>query len=590
MEETGFRQALQEIAKHTSRRRHMQFWATMVLMVLGAAAEAATIGAVVPFLAIIATPVHSARAIVVRRAITMLHLPPDLPLIYFATGVLIAVAVVSAIVRLSLIYVTQKFIFGVGYDIGIEVYRRTLHQPYSFHVARNTSDIISGINKVQLVLNGVLRPVMALMTSGVVALFIVAGLLFVDPMAATVAIGCFSAIYITVSFFARRILRANSRLISKAHNERIKAVQEGLGGIRDIILDRSQSVFLRSFTRADAQLREAQAANSFIGQAPRYIVEAFGIVLIAFLAVYLSNRAGGLAAAIPTLGALALGAQRLMPLIQQIYTGWSQVLGNAAVTEDVIALLQGAGETRTISSAAVDPMPFTRDIVLSDLSFHYPGSRGFALENINLGITKGERIGVIGKTGSGKSTIIDIIMALLEPSSGEVRIDGQPLNRDNHSAWQAQIAHVPQAIYLADNTMAANIAFGVRPNDIDMARVQESARKADIHNFIMSLPNQYETGVGEQGVRISGGQRQRIGIARALYKQASVLILDEATSALDDQTEASVMESIDALSTDLTVLMIAHRLSTVRRCDRVMRVADGRVVALGSFEEVVAAA
>ncbi|WP_420606017.1 ABC transporter ATP-binding protein [Novosphingopyxis sp.] len=590
MANTGFKDAIKELVRHLPRRRRQQFWVAMGFMLAGAVAEVATIGAVIPFLSIVAESPTSPRGQIIRELVAAAGIPPDFPLLYLATALLVLIAVGSAIVRLALIWILQKFIFGVGYDIGTQVYRRTLYRPYSFHIARNSSDIVAAVNMVQIVINSVLRPIMLLLTSGFVAVFIIAGLLIVDAFTAMLATASFVIIYVTVSFFSKRVLRANSKLIAAAQIDRVRAVQEGMGGIRDVILDRSQPVFIRTFAASEGRLRSAQATNNFIGQAPRYVVEASGMIVIALLALYFSARPGGVIAALPTLGALAIGAQRLMPLVQQVYNGWTTVHGNSAITEDVIELLEEADEVVDYGVERVVPMPFDSEIGIRDLTFQYADTDRPALDGLTLSVRKGERIGVIGKTGSGKSTFMDLLMALLDPTSGEIRIDGKSLTPDNRRAWQAQVVHVPQSIFLTDSSMAANIAFGQRDSDIDEKRLHEAARKADIHNFIMSLPRGYDTPVGERGVRISGGQRQRIGIARALYKGGTVMVLDEATSALDDQTETAVMDSIAALGDDLTIFMIAHRLSTVRHCDRIVRIAGGKIVAVGTYQDVVEAA
>jgi ABC-type multidrug transport system fused ATPase/permease subunit len=358
----------------------------------------------------------------------------------------------------------------------------------------------------------------------------------------------------------------------------VKTLQEGLGGIRDVQLDQTQPAFISEYKRVDAALREAQAVNEFVSTAPRYIIEACGIVLIAGMAMVLSQGPGGLIAALPVLGALALGAQRLLPLLQVIYYGWSHIVAKQRALLDVLEILDlPIGE---MNFPRAVPIPFTREIALEEVCFRYVGDRPLVLDAITLTIPKGARIGFIGRTGSGKSTIVDLIMGLLKPSVGRILIDGTPLTSENLRAWQTQIAHVPQAIFLADASIAQNIAFGVPEEEVDFSRVRDAARRSELSNFIESLPSGYQTVVGERGIRLSGGQRQRIGIARALYKNASVLVFDEATSALDSETEDAVMSSISALGRELTMIIIAHRLSTVEMCDQVYRLEDGRLAGL----------
>ncbi len=588
MSEATLSRAVKAIARKLPLRRRRQFWLVIGMTFLGSIAELATFGAIIPFLTVVSQP-DGTGAQIFRDALQWLGIVPPDNLLLLATAILITAAIGAAIVRLALLAISRRFIFGVGYDLGVELFARALQRPYIYYLTHNSSEILSGVNKVQVVLTSVVKPGIDLITAGGMSLVIIAALIMVDPMAAMFAAVAFCSIYLAVSFFTRRKLRSNSRIVADAHTGRLQAVQEGVGGIRDIILDRSHGVFLKSFAYYDHRLRVAQASNHMLSLAPRYAVEAAGVAAIALLALYMADREGGLLAAVPTLGALAFGAQRLLPLVQQVYAGYSHMTGAQQAMQDVVDLLEGPEMVDRLEHRTADiaPLPFAGEIAFSDVTFRYPEGDRDALSGIDLVIPKGTRVGFIGKTGSGKSTLIDMVMGLIEPVGGSIAIDGQVLGAENRAAWQAQVAHVPQVIFLSDDSLARNIAFG-ESGDIDMERVREAARRADIDAFIQGLPEQYETVIGERGVRLSGGQRQRIGIARALYKQASVLVLDEATSALDDQTEAAVMEAIDALGDDLTILMIAHRLTTVRKCDRVVRLEQGRVAAIGSFEDVVA--
>jgi ABC-type multidrug transport system fused ATPase/permease subunit len=359
-----------------------------------------------------------------------------------------------------------------------------------------------------------------------------------------------------------------------------------LGGIRDVLIDGTQGVYIKRFWWVDASVRQAQAVNGFISTAPRYLIESIGMVFIAILAYWLSLREGGLSAAIPVLGALAVGAQKLFPQMQQIYFGWATVRGSQAALVDVVALLEQPIPDEYSKPLSRGATRLEHGITLRNLGFRYRNDAPEVIRQLGFKIPRGGRVGFIGKTGSGKSTVLDLIMGLLEPTSGSIEIDGRPLTGANRRAWQARIAHVPQSIYLADATIAENIAFGLDAHNIDQLRVREAARKAQLAEFIEALPAQYQTKVGERGVRLSGGQRQRIGLARALYKQADVLVLDEATSALDDATEKAVMRAIDALGKDMTILMVAHRVSTLRSCDRIFELKDGSLLREGAYQEL----
>ncbi len=312
-----------------------------------------------------------------------------------------------------------------------------------------------------------------------------------------------------------------------------------------------------------------------------------GITLIALLAYAMQTGPSSGQNALPLLGAFALGAQRLLPGLQQIYFSWSIINGNHAVLADVTAWLTIVNKAVKTENPLISSLDFRKSIELQDISFQYAGTEKKVLSNVRLTIPKGSRVGFIGETGSGKSTLLDVIMGLLTPAGGQLRIDGRNVDSGNVKAWQQNIAHVSQAIFLADGSMLENIAFGIPAAQIDIEQVKKAARLAQIHEFIDGLPDGYQTLVGERGVRLSGGQRQRIGIARALYKEAKILVLDEATSALDDATEKAVMAAIDSLDDNLTVLLIAHRLSTLAGCDTVIELSQGKVLRTGDYAVMI---
>ncbi len=545
-------------------------------MLVSALAELISIGAILPFLTIIANPEAVLSGSLVGHALVSVGLDTPSELIV-ATAVAFGLsAVLAGLVRLLLVWVSQRFVFGVAKELSVAVYSRTLHQPYAYHTAHNSSETLAVIGKAQVVSIQLLVPLMQAATSSVISICILSGLVLIDPLVAVASGLGFGTIYVLVVSATRRVMRRNGGVIAKAQSERLQAASEGLGGIRDVLLDRSQAMFVARFDEVETRFMNAQSENNFVGQAPRFIVEGLGVVLIAGLALGLSLREGGLVAAIPALGALALGAQRLVPLMQSIYTGWALYLSNGRMLYDIVEILRLPDAAQYRAVLGEKRLPFVRDIALEKVSFSYPRASGPILDDISLIIPKGARIGFVGKTGSGKSTLMDLVLGLLTASKGRILVDGVELTDSNRSAWQAGIAHVPQTIYLADANVAENIAFGVPTAQIDHVRVVEAARQAELAEVIAALPQGYDTIVGERGIRLSGGQRQRIGIARALYKRASVLVFDEATSALDTETEAAVMRAIEGLTRDLTILIIAHRLSTVAGCDQVVTLYDGR--------------
>jgi ABC-type multidrug transport system fused ATPase/permease subunit len=583
----GFWRGLRTLFGLLPAPRRRQFFLVLLLMVIGGFAELATIGAVVPFLSLLAQPESLSRFPALATILDWLAASTGGNRLAAATAAFAILAVLAAAARLQLAWSTQNFTYGAGHELAVEVQRRVLLQPYAYHVNQNSSTILASLGKVQ-VLVYVIQQVMLAGTALFMSTVIAAAVLFVDPFAALVGAAGFCLVYALVPTVTRRRLAANSAVLGESYDERLKIVQESLGGIRDVIIDNSQSVYLDAFRRVDARVSAAGASTAFISAAPRFVIEALGMVLIAAIAVLLSSREGGFASALPILGALALGAQRVLPLLQQLHVSRTVIEGNAATFHQVLDLLRLPADDELPTAETVRPLPFRDRISIENLSFSYPGRHQPAIENISLDIARGSSVALIGKTGSGKSTLVDLLMGLLDPTSGRILVDGVPLTRGNRRQWQRSIAHVPQAIFLSDDSIIRNIAFGIPTNAIDLERAIEASKKAQLHDFVLSLPDGYETHVGERGVRLSGGQRQRLGIARAIYKQAPVLVFDEATSALDDSTEKAVMGALEKLGEEgRTVILIAHRLSTVALADLVIRLENGRLVEQGSYEEVV---
>ena len=503
------------------------------------------------------------------------------------TLIFIIAAIFSGIMRLILLWTQTRFAYAIGADISISVYRHSLYLPYSSHVAMNSSEFISGItNKTALVVTQVILPILLIISSSIILIAIFIVLLTINPLIAIIATLGFSATYGFILFLTRKKLLIDSENISKKSNQLIQSLQEGFGGIRDVIIDGTQEAYCKIFREVDLPLRKAQAGITIIGQTPRFIVEAFGITIIAIVAYYLAMSAEGIGNAIPLLGIFALAAQRLLPLLQQIYSSWTSIIGCSALLKDILFYLNKAlPEHYNLPQPSL--IKFDNYISLQNLDFRYSPDGPSIIKGFSCRINKGEKVGLIGTTGSGKSTLIDIIMGLIIPEDGQLYIDDNLITAKNYRSWQLHISHVPQNIFLADTTILENIAFGIPLAEIDHKLVYECAKKAQIFETIESWSLKFNTLVGERGVKLSGGQRQRIGIARALYKQTDVIIFDEATSALDNQTELKVINSIFNLNPDITILMIAHRLTTLRNCSQIIELEDGKVLRCGSFNEII---
>lgn len=572
--------------RHFTHRRRLQVGALCLLILLSSITELVSLGAIIPFLGAMTAPEKVYTHSVVTPLVNFLEIEsPESLLLPLAVAFSLA-ALIAGGVRMLLLWVGTRLAFAIGADISSGIYERTLHQPYAIHVARNSSQVISGITvKSHAVIYGGLMPAMQMASALFAFIAIVGGLLAVDPLVALATLLGFGVVYGLLIVGARKRLTRNGKRIALESERVIRCLQEGLGGIRDVLLDGSQATYCKSYREADLPLRRAQGNNQFISTSPRYAMEAIGMTMIAALAYYLVRQPEGIERALPVLGVLALGAQRLLPILQQGYAAWASIKGNQASVLDALALLEQP--MPRLGAPQNNSLTFNKEIRLRSVSFNYQPELPLVLNELNLVISKGERLGIIGATGSGKSTLMDLLMGLLDPSSGQIEVDGQQIDRATRRAWQSHIAHVPQAIYLADTSIEENIAFGIPLNQINRKRVIEAARQAQIAELIESMPDGYQAMVGERGVRLSGGQRQRIGIARALYKQADVIVFDEATSALDNETERMVMESIESLNINLTVIIIAHRLSTLRKCDRIVELENGHVKRMGSYDEIV---
>jgi ABC-type multidrug transport system fused ATPase/permease subunit len=570
------------IWSHLNRRRRIQLGWVLVVMLASGGAELVSLGTVLPFLAVLSDPEQLWQQPLLQAMGSRVGFTEASQLLLPATLTFAVAALLAALIRMANLWLNGRLAAAVGSDLSCEAYRRTLYQPYGVHLRRNSAEVITSttteIHLTVIALNSLLQ----LITSAVVAAGLLSGLLLIDATVAFAAAALFGSAYGILAITARRELRRNSQKIAEASSQQLKALQEGLGAIRDVLLDGSQPTYLQIYRKADRPQRQLQARNAFLKAFPRYALEALGMVAIALLGGLLVLQRGSGADVIPLLGALALGAQRLLPALQQIYSGWASLKGQSAGIQAVLAMLNQPLPPHVHST---EPLTLREGIRLTAVHFCYGPEQPEVLQGLELTIRRGESIGLIGSTGSGKSTTIDVLMGLQAPTAGRVLVDGIDLYDPNHperlAAWRAAIAHVPQSICLVDSSVAENIAFGVPSHEIDLARVKYAAAQAQIASFIEASPGGYDSFVGERGIRLSGGQRQRIGIARALYRRAQVLVLDEATSALDAVTEQAVMRAVDEMRKDLTIIIIAHRLSTLQLCDRVIRLDKGSVAADG---------
>jgi ABC-type multidrug transport system fused ATPase/permease subunit len=575
--------------EHISKKRRWQLVILLLLIILASFAEMLSIGAVLPFLGVLTNPESVYRQPFLQPVITFLEIktPKDL---LFPIALLFGFTIVFAnLTRFMLLWANTRLSFGVGFDLGLRAYQRALYQPYSYHVSNNSSNIIATIGKATNIVMSTLLPILNILSSVIMLLGVLVMLVLINPYVAFAIFGGVGLIYILIIKYANARLMRSSQTVSTQVAKSSKLLHEGLGGIRDILIDGNQEVFCKLYASADLPARYSAGTNALISASPHYGIESLAMLLIISISYILATQDGGIIAAIPTLGALALGAQRLMPILQKIYASWADIKGSEASLLESLDLLDKP--MPNYAGKVIPKVSFERHLRLDNISFKYDSNETLVLKGISLVIKKGEKVGFIGKTGCGKSTLLDVLMGLLQPIDGSILIDDVSMDVDNARGWQAHLAHVPQAIFLADISVKENIAFGVPSGEIDFERVKMCAQKAQIAQYIEKWPQGYETQVGERGVRLSGGQRQRIGLARALYKNADVIILDEATSALDGETEDLVMEEVNGLrsvdGSDLTILMIAHRLSTLKSCNKIVLIEDGRIKSVGSYAELI---
>jgi ABC-type multidrug transport system fused ATPase/permease subunit len=570
---------------HISKRRRWQLLFIFILILFTSFAEIISVGSILPFLGVLIKPEGLFTSPYMLPFIKIFNIDSAQQLLFPFTLIFIMAAIIVSAMRLFLLWISTRISYSIGADFSFNIYQNVLYQPYIVHCYRNSSEVVSGItNKTSstiLIVNSIINLISSIILCA--AIFLV--IFLVDSMVAFTAFSGILATYFLIITTVKNKLLIDSRNIANNSTKIIKSLQEGLGAIRDILLGGFQSTYSQIYRNTDIDLRQAQSRVQFIKQAPRYLTEGLAIVLIATVAYIFVKNSGALTESLPVIGILTLSAQKLLPILQQIYNSWATIQSEKKSLQDTLALLDQ--EIPSHLNTTKKKLNFFRDITLSKVSFYYDSPKNIVLKNINLTIKKGDRIGLIGKTGSGKSTLIDIIMGLLEPQSGFLKIDGQIIKSENHSLWRNHIAQVSQHIFLNDNSIAQNIAFGIPVDKINFAKVKKSAIQAQIDQDIKSWPSGYQTIVGERGVRLSGGQRQRIGIARALYRNAEVIILDEATSALDNDTEAAVMKSIEALHKNLTIIIIAHRVSTLKNCNKIIELTQGKIKRICTYKEIL---
>ena len=568
-------------------RQKRRFLLLIALMLAMALSDLAGVASIMPFLAVLANPGVVEDSAWLGSVYALLGFESTRGFLQFLGVAVFGMVMLSIAVRAATFYAVTRFSRALGMSLAIALLRRYLARPYEWFLNQHSADLGKSIlQEVNQVVTGSIAPAIRLIANGIVALFLVGFLLVIEP------VGALAVALLLGLAFGLIYGRLRTRLVEfgqdrrGALRERHQITAEAMNGIKEVKVLGLEAAYLERFVGPSRRLARHQAAVALIGEMPRFVLEAlaFGGMLL-FVLYLLWAREGGLDAVLPVLGAFAFSGLKLLPTMQTLFADLSQLRFHEPVLQGLSRDL--AGPAPALPAQPRERLALSREIALEDVRYTYPGAGKPALDGLSLTIPAGRMVGFVGPTGAGKTTVVDVILGLLQPQSGRLRVDDTAVGPENLRAWQRGIGYVPQSIYLVDDTVAANIAFGETAAALDRAAVERAARMANIDDVVRGLPQGYDTMIGEAGVRLSGGQRQRLGIARALYRDPDVIVFDEATSALDNVTERAVVEAIRGLHGQKTILVIAHRLTTIVDCDRIYLLEDGRLAGAGDYRSLV---
>lgn len=568
-----------------------QAWLVVGIVVVMALFDTLGTVSIMPFLAVLANPDLIAKNATLAWAHDTFGFTDPENFLIFLGLVSFLLLIASAAVRSIGLFLVNRFTQICTFRIGARLLETYLRQPYVYFLHRHSGDmgkkLLSDIN---VLVGNAYQPAANLIAQSVLLVVLVALLIVVNPEVAMIGVLVLAGAYLGIYVLIRTYLARASQEHFLASHERFRTVSEALGGIKAVRLLGREAHYSRRFARASHDFGHLQAATNSVAMVPRYAIEAIafgGIILLtlALMVKYRSSETGALSQVLPLLGFYAFAGYRILPAVQGVYQSLAQLRFGGAVIDGITADLAERDSLPPLPAAPATSLPFTHAVELRSLGFRYPQAESDSLSDLNLTIPAGSTLGIVGSTGAGKTTLVDLFLGLLTPDQGQILVDGVPVTPANVRAWQADLGYVPQDIFLLDASVTENIALGLLPAEIDMARVREAARMAQILEFIETqMPEGFGTMVGERGVRLSGGQRQRIGIARALYNNPGIIVFDEATSALDNLTEQEVVKAINELTGTKTILLIAHRISTVRNCDQILVLDRGRMVGLGNYD------
>ena len=587
-------QALRKLYSLLDARERKRGLLVFLLLLVVAFVEVLGVASVMPFIAVLSNPEVIDANPYLAWFFNRLGFESKSSFLYFLGLAFFVVLATSLTFKALGVWAQLRFSHNRNFSWSARLVGAYLRQPYEWFLNRHSANLATSIlAEVSQVINGALLPAMQAIAQALVAFFLLVLLFAADPILALFVGGGFGGGYVLIATLLRRRLRRIGKMRGAANRRRFHIVEEAFGGIKDVKVFGLEESFIQRFRGPAGTLAQTQISSSMISQLPSFAMQGllFGGMLLVLL--YLMGSRGGLQEALPVIGLYAFAGYRLMPALQNVYQALSQVRFNEpaidSLAEDLHTLSPGYSNRPLDSEKVSGCMQLTDRLELDAVTYQYPGAPLPVLRGLSLVIPAQHRIALVGSTGSGKTTTVDLVLGLLAPASGAIIVDGTVIDPGNVRAWQRNLGYVPQQIFLSDDTVAGNIAFGQPPGKIDMAAVERAAQIANLHEFVVKeLPDGYQAMVGERGVRLSGGQRQRIGIARALYHDPDLLVMDEATSALDNITERAVMEAVHNLGRRKTVILIAHRLSTVRDCDCIYLLEHGQVVASGTYDDLVA--
>ena len=567
--EGGILNLLYRLKSHLSKQRKKQYSLLLILMICLAFAETISLASIIPFVGIFLDPEtffsHPWSAIF----IDFFGITNNEKILLLITIIFIFLASVSGLIKILFIHSSNAITGLTEADFKSMIFKYNISQAYDYHLRQNSNLVMSNLIQKTLHVSTILTYVSHILSAVMIIFLVVIFLIYINSKV-TLSIALIIITFFTIiALIKKRRFLINSQQISESQNRIVNIFQDSVGYVSDIIIYSLQNIFISNFDKAAYRIAENYRYNRNVGETPRIYLECIALISLAILIFIFGSNKSEIATNLTFLAALGLAAQKILPLFYRVFNHYSQIRTNQFILKDILDLLDRSKKENAIVNFS-KKLDFKKSIKLNNVYFSYNKDNRWILKNINLEIKKGSMVGIKGSTGSGKSTLGNLIIGLLDPTEGQIFVDDILINSQNKISWQKNFSIIPQKIFLHDVSIAENIAIGIEPNKINLEKVKSAAKQARISDFIESTPKQYDEKVGERGIKLSGGQQQRIGIARALYRNSEVILCDEATNQLDTDTESLVMQSINELDKETTIIFIAHRLSTLEKCDEVI--------------------